>query len=103
MSEPGSGRRRFPTRAPTAVTSEPLHPSPSVLFAIGLSVDLEIAVLQHELAIATPEATDVVLPTPFVFKVLAFDTVVAASAETSVELVVMALAVRSILVDIKGG
>lgn len=102
-SEPRSGRRRLPTWAPTAVTSEPLHPPPSVLFAIGLPVDLEIAILQHEFAIATPETADVVLPAPFVLEVLAFDTVVAASAETSVELVVVALAVRSVLVDVEGG
>lgn len=65
-------------------------------------MNLEIAVLQHELAIATTETADVVLPAPFILEVLAFDAIVATTAETPVQLVVMALTVRSVLMDVKG-
>ena len=98
-SEPRSGRRR----SPAPVAGKPLNSPPSILFAIGFPVYLEIAILQHELAIATTETADVVLPAPFVLEVLTFDTVVAAAAEAPIELVIMAFAVRSVLVDVEGG
>ena len=78
-----------------------LHKPPSVLLAVRLAVDLEVAIAKHDTARLALEAAGVVLDRGFVFQVLSFDATAAAAAQTAVELVVVEFAIRAIVEYVK--
>lgn len=79
-----------------------LHQRPGVHLAVRPAVDLEVAVPQGHVAHTAPETTHVVLHPRLVLEVLALDAPSAAPAEAAVQLVVVQLAVRPVVQDVKG-
>lgn len=80
-----------------------LCPTPCILLAVRLAVDLKVPVSQRPAAVEAAEASNVVLGRCLVFHVVALDTSVASPTEATVKLMVMLLAIGLVTQHIELG